>query len=370
MPSYRVHRTVMRLIAALDRRPPVEAATVEVNNICLVNTTALGDTMLSTPAIRAVRNAYPRARLVSLVHRRCLEVLRHNPHLDELIEYPGKYKGVWGLLRRLRAERFDLVIILHANDPDIVPLVYLSGAPIRAGWAESQMGFLLTHTYRRPTDPPVHTIESRLGILAAVGIPPDGVAMEIHFGSEEQDFAERLFRDYQIDPAQEMVIGVHPFASRSEKAWPESHALDLLTRLDAKPGLRPLVVGGSERRDQAEAWRAKLPARIPMAVGAGSITHSAALVERCDIFITTDSGPFHLAVALGIPTIMLVGPTQPSVTGPHQDLERHTVLKASVACPECADGAVRVPHTCMTSLTPEMVMATVEERLQALQSHR
>ncbi|MFQ5892896.1 MAG: glycosyltransferase family 9 protein, partial [Nitrospinota bacterium] len=328
------------------------------------------DTLMSTPAIRAVRSAYPEAHLVSLVNRRSLDVLRYNPHLDALIEYPGKYRGLWRLLRQLRDERFDLVIILHANDPDVVPLVYFTGARLRAGWAESQLGFLLTHSYRRPTTPLVHTIENRLGILAVVGIPPDGVSMEMHYGMEEREFAGRFYDDFQIDPASEMVIGVHPFASRPEKAWPEAHSLDLLRRLEQKAGLRPLVVGGGKNRTKAEAWRAKLPPRIPLAVGMGSIAHTAALLDRCALFITTDSGPFHVAVALGIPTIMLVGPTQPRVTGPYQDRERHTVMKASVACTECARGLERVPHTCMAAITPDRVMATVKERIQALHGHR
>lgn len=369
MPNYRVHRAIMKLVAALDRRRAVDASDVDVRAICVVNTTALGDTLLSTPAIRAIRQAYPEARLVSLIHRRSIDVLRYNPHLDDLIEYQGKYRSVRKLLRRLRAEKFDLVVILHANDPDVVPLVYLSGAPLRAGWAESQMGFLLTHSYRRPTDPPAHTIENRLGVLAAVGIPPDGVAMEMHYGSEERDFADRFLDDFQIDPAKETVVGLHPFASRSEKSWPDGHSLDLLRRLESKSGVRPLVFGGPENRDQAEAWRAKLPPRIPMAIGMGSIAHAAALVDRCDLFVSTDSGPFHLAVTLGVPTIMLVGPTEPRVTGPYQDRERHTVLTTSLDCPECASRAERMPHTCMAALTPERVMDVIKERLQVLHNH-
>jgi ADP-heptose:LPS heptosyltransferase len=370
MPSYAVHRALMRLVAATDlrRRPKLEE--VKIRSICLVNTTALGDTLLSTPAIRAVRTAYPQARLVSLIHRRHRDVLRHNPHLDDIIEYPGKYKGVWKLLKRLRSERFDLVIILHANDPDVVPLIYFSGAPIRAGWAESKMSFLLTHTYRRPTEPPAHTIENRLGILASVGIEPDGVAMEMHYGAEEQEFAERFFSDFQIDPDREVVVGVHPFASRAEKAWPERHAVEFVRRLEHKPGLRPLVVGGPKHRAQAESWRAKLPPRVALAVGTGSITHTAALVDRCDLFVTTDSGPFHMAVALHVPTILLVGPTQPAVTGPYQDREIHAVLRSGGPCPECEREATRVPHTCMASLTPDKVLAAVKERLKALQIHR
>ena len=74
-------------------------------------------------------------------------------------------------------------------------------------------------------------------------------------------------------------------------------------------------------------------------------------------------------MTLGVPTIMLVGPTEPRVTGPYQDRERHTVLTTSVECPECAGRAVRVPHTCMVALTPERVMDTIKERLQVLHNH-
>lgn len=366
MPRYPIHRALMRLVAAAGRRPVPSLADVDVRSICLVNTTAMGDTLLSTPAIRAVRKAYPEARIVSLVHRRHRDVLRYNPHIDDTILYQGKYKGALRLLKRLKAEKFDLVIILHANDPDVVPLVYFSGAPIRAGWAESQLSFLLTHTYRRPTDPPAHTIENRLGILRAVGIEPDGPAMEIHYGSEERLFAERFFKDFKIDLSQEVVVGIHPFASRAEKAWPDKNAMELLKRLEHRAGIRPLVVGGKKHQSQAEAWRPKIPPRIPLAVGMGSINHTAALLDMCDLFVTTDSGPYHVAVALRIPTIMLVGPTAPAVTGPFQDRDIHAVLKADVTCPQCEAGAERVVHKCMAALSPEMVAASVRERLHAL----
>lgn len=370
MPGYPIHRALMRLVAAVGRKATPSLAEVEVRSICLVNTTAMGDTLLSTPAIRAVRKAYPEARIVSLIHRRHRDVLRYNPHIDDVIIYRGKYKGAWRLLKRLRAERFDLIIILHANDPDVVPLVYFSEAPIRAGWAESQLGFLLTHTYRRPTDPPAHTIENRLGILRAVGIEPDGAAMEIHYGSEERLFAERFFKDFKIDLSREVVVGIHPFASRAEKAWPDKNAMELLKRLELRPGIRPLVVGGKKHQAQAESWRPHLPPRIPLAVGMGSINHTAALLDMCDLFITTDSGPSHVAVALRIPTIMLVGPTVPAVTGPFQDKEMHLVLRADVDCPQCEAGAERVPHRCMAALSPERVAAAVRERLQALDKLR
>jgi ADP-heptose:LPS heptosyltransferase len=366
MPRYPLHCVLMKLVAVFNRQHSADVGEASVRNILLVNTTAMGDTLLSTPAIRAVRRAYPDSRIVSLVHRRHHDVLRYNPHLDDFILYPGKYKGVWGLVQRLRTEHFDVVITLHANDPDVVPLVYFTGAPIRAGWAESQMSFLLTHTYRRPTDPPAHTIENRLGVLQAVGIESDGVAMEIHFGSEERLFAERFIKDFEIDLAREIVVGVHPFASRAEKAWPDRNTIELLRRLEQKPGVRPLVVGGKKHQTQAEAWRPKLPPRIPLAVGMGSINHTAALLDQCDLFITTDSGPFHVAVALRVPTIMLVGPTVPAVTGPHQDREMHVVLKANVSCPECDIKAERVSHHCMAALTPDRVMAAVKERLNAL----
>jgi ADP-heptose:LPS heptosyltransferase len=370
MPKYPVHRALMKLVAAVKANPRVEVSDLEVRSILLVNTTAMGDTLLSTPAIRAVRSAYPEARIVSLVHRRHHDVLRYNPHLDDIVLYKGKYKGVWPLIQRLRSENFDLVIILHANDPDVVPLVYLLGTPVRAGWAESQMSFLLTHTYRRPTDPPAHTIENRLGVIEAVGIPSDGVAMEIHYGSEERLFAERFFKDFKIDLAREVVVGIHPFASRAEKAWPDRHTIELLRRLEQKQGIRPLVVGGKKHQQQAESWRPKLPPRIPLAVGMGSINHTAAVLDHCDLFITTDSGPFHVAVALRVPSIMLVGPTLPDVTGPHQDQELHTVLRASMDCPQCAVGAERVPHRCMAAIKAERVAAVVKERLNALNIYR
>ena len=135
------------------RPEPVHAADSfvpsQAGRVLLVCTTALGDTLLSTPAIRAVRSACPKACISVLASPAAREVLRFSPRIDELIPHRGKVDlrsllTLPRLVRLLRRQRFDLAIVLHANDPDIAPLTYMSGAPYRMGWRESRLGFLFT----------------------------------------------------------------------------------------------------------------------------------------------------------------------------------------------------------------------------------
>ncbi|HRZ86775.1 MAG TPA: glycosyltransferase family 9 protein [bacterium] len=361
---YFVLRLIFRLIKLFDTRITLDVDPGGMGTILVVSTTAIGDTLLSTPAIRAIKKRYPKARIAALVHEKRKEMLINNPYIDEIIPYGGKWKGTVELITTLRERDFDAAVILHANDPDIVPIVYLANIPVRIGWRESRFHFLLSHTSPRSAEPE-HLIRRRLRIAAIIGAAPDGETMDLVPTKHEIGLAERFIVERGL--AVKKLVGIHPFGSHGSKQWS-----NLPGFLAAAPSRFPehvfLVLGGEKEIEAAIEMEKKVggtPENVIFVAGDFSLRQSAALMTRCDCFVTTDSGPMQMALALGVPVVVLAGPTDMRLTGPI-DMEKNRIIQKEVSCrpcamKECDDG------TCMASIGADDVFTVLEEMLSAPQ---
>jgi lipopolysaccharide heptosyltransferase II len=327
-----------------------------VRSILLVNTTAMGDTLLSTPAIRAIRAAFPKANLVSLASRAAKEVLLHNPHLDRIIDHPGRvnlsfFFQLPKLLKTIRAEKCDLAVILDGNDPEAAPLSYLSGARYRIGWSASRLAFLLT----RPVDfnrPDRHHIEVWQDHLSALGIAPQGTEMELTLSTAEKEEAERYLTARKL--SDRPIVGLHPFARKlAGKEWPFERVV-ALSALLADQGYRPVLFGGAKEKKDADEMVMKSDGRLTSFAGELSLRQTMALIARCELLIGLDSGPMHISQALGVPTLALFGPSDPRASGPLKT-SSSAVLKKDFACSPC--GWAPCPHqlACMRAIEVEEV---------------
>jgi len=348
---------VYRLRERTRQASPVEKE--EISRILLINTTAIGDTVMSTPAIRAIRMAFPKASIASLVSRRAKPVLEANPYLDELIEYPGKFKKPFHLIRELRRRAFDLVVVLHGNDPDIAPLSYLTGARYRIGWAESQLAFLFTHTVARPFPPPPFIVQ-RLALAALAGAESNDPRMEWFITPEEEAWANEFLERQGIGP-KDLLVGFSPGGSRPSRWWrPDSFAVvgDVLAEAH---GARVLIFGDRRERELAQAIAQQM-SRGPLVVaGQISLRKAAALLKRCRLLISTDNGLLHIARALEVPVVALFGPEDPGWTGPWSEGPRAQVIRSPhpCLCPRRVKVCPRGTSSCMAGIR-------VEEVLQAL----
>lgn len=330
-----------------------------IKNILIVNTTAIGDTLLSTPAIRAIRKGFPGARVSALVGKDAKAVLLGSPHLDELIEHPGRVDIFYlfklpSLLYNLRRRVFDLVVILHANDPDAGPLAYLSGAPHRVGWAESRLSFLYTIPVRTRV-PGSHVIDIRLKNLEPLGIRSNDRRMELHLSSEEEDAANRLIEGLGL--IGETFIGLHPFGSKVNRWWPEDNVVGFCNMVGKRFGWRVVIFGGSKESRFAEDMTRRAKAMVVTIAGGLSIRESAALIKRCILFISTDSGPMHISQAMGVPTIALFGPNDPSTVSPL--IEPYEIIQKHLPCVPCNSKICDRDIECMKGITPEDVLEAI-----------
>ncbi len=329
----------------------------ELKRFLLISTTAIGDTLMSTPAIRAVRQKFPESYIAVLTDRRRIDVLKGNPYIDRLITYHGKFKNVLSLIKELRKERFDIAIILHGNDPDIVPIAYLSRARYRLGWDGSRFSFLLTHKHKKFGESR-HAIDDRLDMLKPLGIDTRDRHMDLFLSEEDRDFKRRLFSDKGI-LENDLVLGLHPFGSRRSKWWGIEKSAELTDRLCEKYGAKVILISGKENEAISKKIASLVRHNLILICGS-TIKEASAVIESCSLFITTDSGPMHIAIALGKPTISLYGPSDIIETSACVSLEKHVVIQKYVPClrpcplKECDN------HVCMDSITTDEVMEAVE----------
>ncbi len=307
---------LFRAIKIFDKRnTPFDKK--NITNILIINTTAIGDTLLSTPAIRALRNGFLSAYIAALVSKPAKEILLENKYIDELIDYQPRINLQYliklpSLMKRVRAKRFNLVIVLHGNDPDTAPIAYLTNAPHRLGWEESRLSFLFTMPVKT-RDEVKHFTQVRIDMLSDIGVASDGIGLDMPLNQIDEDEALNFLKKNNIQNGS--FAGLHPFGSKPYKWWP----LDRMARagdyLYKKYNLRPIIFGGIKEREKAIELSNMMEAKPLIAAGALSIRGSAALIKQCKIFITTDSGPMHIAQAMRTPTIVLLWSTS-TQTGP------------------------------------------------------
>ena len=323
----------------------------------MVSTTSLGDTILATPAVAAARRAWPQAEIFALIHRRWTSLLEFCPHLDGLIAYPGKFRAVFRLLKKLKRLDLDLALILQGNDPDIVPLIYLSGARYLVYRDSTKFSFLLDKAL--PLQDPERKVQERLvDVVRSVAGPLESGGLELCLSDNQRAWADDFWLQAGIG-LEEKVIVLNPGGSRQPKQWPEEHWRDLIRKLVHRAGLRLVLMGAPAERPLMESLAAEAGGSKVIVAAKPAIMESAVLLERASAFIGPDSGLAHVAVSLGKPVAVMFGPDNPTFTGPHNNRAPAVVLQADPSvCPDiaaCHKKECR-PNKCLEAITPDMVI--------------
>ncbi|MFZ5449070.1 MAG: glycosyltransferase family 9 protein [Thermodesulfobacteriota bacterium] len=300
------------------RHPPTPLSALKkekVRRVLLISNTALGDTLFSTPAIRALRERYPAWELEVLAHRVFGALLAHNPHVRKIWTYPGRNRRLLALVRDLRRRSYDLVIILHGNDPEATLLAYLSGAPFIIGSARSPLAFVYSAAVAF-TDPDKHAIERRLDYVRLLGAETANKRMDLFLPREETERAATILIEH-FGGMPPLLMALHPTGSDPYKWWPADNFIELGNFLYQAYGASLLIISGAGDRPQAEAIAAKLSGPALVTGGRCPLLTVAALLSRCRLLVANDSGPLHLGLALGVPTIGLLGADDPRRVGPY-----------------------------------------------------
>jgi lipopolysaccharide heptosyltransferase II len=351
--------------------------------IVLIRLRLIGDVVFTTPVIRALRRAYPDARLAYVVEPDAAPVVINSPHLDEVILAPrrrgaGRLLDDLSLARRLRRQGFDVAIDMHGG-PRSAWLTWASGARERVGYDIRGRAWMYTRIVPRARDlRPRHSVVNQWDLLAALPDFPreladperDSVEMALDAGADAR-MRTRLQRAGV--GADDEVIVVHVSAGNPFRRWPEAFFADLVTTLASQGSSRRIVLssGPSDREAAgriAAAARDRLGAERDRIVDLGEfdLQELRALVGLSRLFVGGDTGPLHIAAATPTPIVGIYGPTLPTRSAPWRTPQARTISveQQDLACRPCnqrtcAPGDFR----CLTTLTPDTVIAAAERAL-------
>ena len=337
--------------------------TKKTKKILIVRTDRLGDVVLSTPVIECVRDWAPEAHIAFLCRPYTREVVEHNPYLNEVLSYDkyGRHRGWLSTIRfarELKKKKFDCAIILHATNRVNV-LCWLARIPKRVGWNRKK-GFLLTHKVsyikREGTK---HEMEYAFDILKAAGIPVTTEKLSLVVPDETQFKTKKRLIEYGFTRG---FIAIHPGASSPSKIWPLTRFSELIDDIYRVKNLPVIVVGGKDEKKLGEELAEGRESFVKDCTGIFSVSELAAVLKESCALVSNDSGPVHVACALGTPVIAIFGRKMtglgPKMWGPVT--ENSTVLQHDVGCQVCLADDCDKNFACLEAVSVNEVMKALE----------
>ncbi|MDA8078247.1 MAG: glycosyltransferase family 9 protein [Nitrospiraceae bacterium] len=304
----------------------------------------IGDVLMSTPAIRNLKEQLDVEITYLHMFKTTRDILMNNPHIRENIHFPFLESTRWQSVNFMLAVRkkYDVSINFYpSNRRDYNLASFMTGSPSRIGHRYvrrdcRELNFLKNETVQE--DDLLHNVEEDLRLLDFLGVKEKKhYPMEIHLTGEEEQFALQWIKDRKID--EKLLIGMHPgtstFKNHGKKRWPEQSFAKLIDSLvnEIKDSAF-LLFGGPEEKPLRDLIKSlvRVPDKV-LSIDAMSIRQAAALMGRCHLFVSNDSGPMHMAAAMQAPTVSIFGPTNPVWVRPWG--VRQKVVRVGLPCSPC-----------------------------------
>ncbi|MBI3812203.1 MAG: glycosyltransferase family 9 protein [Nitrospirae bacterium] len=310
-----------------------------MQRILIIKLGAVGDVIHTLPVLETLRGRFPQAHIGWAVEEAAAPILEGNPALNELIRLERKkLRGTGGLayfrrwLQSLRERQFDTALDPH-NLFKSGLAAYASGASLRVGFRKFREGnFLFMNRWVRPAARYCHAVEKYLTLLDPLGISESQRVFRfpLAWGPRDEEFIDRFWtqQGYGRDGAkQEAVVAVNPGANWPSKRWMPERYAQVADRLVKDHGIRLLILWGPGERPLAERIARSMSETFVIAPET-DLKLLAALIKRCRLVITGDTGPLHIAAALAVPTVALFGPSDPARNGPYG--QGHAVIRSLI----------------------------------------
>jgi heptosyltransferase-2 len=337
---------------------------IDVRNIRRIMVRAtnwVGDAVMITPALGAIRETFPDAEIVVVAKPIVAPLFDPHPYCDRVLVFDkqGKDRGISGLIRfgaALRRERFDLAILLQKAIEAAI-LATLAGIPRRLGYRTDGRRLLLTHSL--PFTPGVrrqHHVKHYLHLLSSFGIQGSDDKLRLLVTPEEADWAKNLMGEGNW-------LAINPGAAYgSAKRWIPERFAEVGDRLAREYDLRVVLTGGPGEREIGRDIEQAMQCSPLNLIGETSVRQMAAVLSRCRLVVTNDSGPMHVAAAFGVPIVAVFGPTDHTTTHPYSEAFR--VVRKEFECAPCLKRQCPTDHQCMNAVTVEDVVSAAKNYLE------
>jgi len=331
--------------------------------ILIFNVNWLGDVLFSTAVIRNVRRNYPDSFIACIIPSRCYPILKGNPHLDEVIIYDEKdrHRGFLAqidFVRKLKAKGFDTVFLLHRSFSRAL-MCRLAEIPERIGYHTKKRGFLLTKKIIPPSRDAMHRIDYYLNVIERAGLRVEDRYTEFFVSDEDKAFVDDFLHTQGIKKT-DLLVAINPGGNWLPKRWPREHWSSLADKLIKELDAKVIITGSINDVSLATHIKSGMKEKPILACGVFNVKQLGALCKKVHLFITADTGPLHIANAVGAQRILaLFGPTSVEITGPFSR-KNVSVLQKDVGCKipcyvvHCQD------NRCMKAITPHDVIEEVK----------
>lgn len=286
-----------------------------LERILVIRTDRIGDLLLTTPAIHAIRRAFPRARITALVGPHGREVIEDNPDVNDWIVFPAQevFRSLiqqFEWIRWMRRQRFQVAVVFHPHKWFHIA-TWLAKIPRRVGYRR-KLAFLLTETIpdtKAKRDR--HEVEYNLELARLLGASVDQPKLVFPIPDPIRRSIERRFLEYRLTRHRPVVL--HPASSDPRKVWDLGKMAQIADWLMTQ-GEPVLLVGGEEEREFIGALKARMRRQPIDLSGRMSLKELGALLERSRLLVSTDSGPVHIAAAVGSPCVVVAERREPGAT--------------------------------------------------------
>jgi ADP-heptose:LPS heptosyltransferase len=339
---------LLRLAARLAPARPGPVPTATPQSVLLIRPDHVGDLLFTAPAIHFLRLSWPKTKITLLVGPWSRPAAAGIPHVDAILTTPFPYFSRqprrWLLepylqllneAQALAAYRFDLAVILRFDHWWGAWLAQQAGIPRRIGYSRPEVAPFLSRAV--PYVAGQHEVEQNLRLIeAAVGRTNPGVASDLNFEPSDQDeqAADRLLAEQGVRPG-DVLACVHPGSGAPVKLWRNEGWAQVIEVLVKDMGVRVLVTGGPNERVLTQDLVRRLTVPVIDLTGKTELGQLGAVMGRCRLALGVDSGPLHLAVAMGAPTVHLFGPVATQTFGPWGEPALHAVVTSDRACMPC-----------------------------------
>lgn len=327
----------------------------------------LGDLVMGTPVLKDLRTRFPDANITAMCQGGAGTLLEHDPHINEIFNFRRPSGWIhhthpYAIIESLKQREFDLGVLL-TNSFSSAWWFYLGDVKNRIGYRTNMRGFLLNKALPFPeTLQTQHLVLTYKMLLAPLGIPLSDTPPKLYVSKDEQAKAKDLLKRFHVDVEKDILIGINPGAAYgSAKCWLPERFEELTLKLLENPKIRIVYFGDPAGQPLVDQICLNKPDRVINLAGKTNLRELVALIQCCSIFLTNDSGPMHIADALGIPLVALFGSTSDVKTGPYS---KGTVIHKHVECSPCYKRVCPIDFRCMKRIEVQEVYQELQKLIK------
>lgn len=334
-------------------------------NILIRSTNWIGDAIMTTPAVRTIRQNFPDAKITMLAHGWMADVFAASPHVDQIFIYDkhGKHSGIAGIFRlagELRREKFDCVFLLQ-NAFEAALIAFLAGIPLRVGYRRDGRSVLLRPGIAISREVrTLHQVHYYQWLLRDAGLVCGRDELSLHHSPENRQWAE----SFKENITESKLVGINPGAAFGPaKCWPAKRYGQLAQTLHETHGVHAVVFGTKADQQTIAEICSYGSDFITGLAGKTTLGQAMALIGQCDILVTNDSGLMHVGAAVKTPLVAIFGSTDHIATGPYS--AGAVVVRKEISCQPCLKKECKGDFECMLGISVAEVAAEMSKILDS-----